>query len=282
MVKEFLNNYFGFNRQQRNGLVVLMCISAFLLIVRVTYPSFMTPPHIQVMNIPVVSTGNTSDETTEKATTLFYFDPNTAAKEELIKLGLKEKTATTLIKYRKKNPFKSAGDLRKIYGLSPALLEKIEPYVQFEELLQPPVQEPQAKPSPSSSLQVKNIELNGADSIQLTGLSGIGPAFAHRIIKYRTMLGGFVMKEQLKEVYGLKQETYDKVSPHVYVDASMAKKVNLNEDDFKTVNRHPYISYELTKELFNRKRKEPLNAGLVRQIVGNDSLYQRLLPYLAF
>src|SRR5207342_1150831 len=131
MVKEFLNNYFGFNRQQRNGLVVLMCISAFLLIVRVTYPSFMKPGDIEIMNLPVVNADSLSAEKKEISATLFYFDPNTISKEELIKLGLKEKTAGTVIKFRKKNPFKAAEDLEKVFGISPSLLAKLRPYVRI-------------------------------------------------------------------------------------------------------------------------------------------------------
>src|SRR3569833_3197280 len=52
------------------------------------------------------------------------------------------------------------------------------------------------------------IELNSADSAKLTELKGIGPSFARRIINYRNRLGGFINKEQLKEVYGMDDDRY--------------------------------------------------------------------------
>ena len=33
MFKPFIRNYFGFNKQQRNGLLMLVCISFILLII---------------------------------------------------------------------------------------------------------------------------------------------------------------------------------------------------------------------------------------------------------
>ena len=282
MVKEFLNNYFGFNRQQRNGLVVLMSISALLLIVRVTYPYFMTPGNVEIMNLPVFDTDSTVLANTNGPGSLSYFDPNTASKEELVRLGLKEKTAATLIRYRARYPFKTDDDLGKVYGISPALLNKLKPFVRIEDHRAPHGTRTEPKQSQPANAQPTTIELNGADSLQLLSLPGIGPAFAHRIIKYRALLGGFVNKGQLKEVYGFKQEAFDLVSPRVTVNASLVKKINVNKDDFKTVNRHPYISYELTKALFNKKRQQALDPQITREIMGNDSLYQQVLPYLEF
>src|SRR3569833_498755 len=52
------------------------------------------------------------------------------------------------------------------------------------------------------------IELNSADSAKLTELKGIGSSFARRIVNYRNRLGGFISKEQLKEVYGMDDDRY--------------------------------------------------------------------------
>jgi competence protein ComEA len=281
MVKEFLSNYFGFNRQQKNGLVVLMSISALLLVVRVTYPSFMKPHNIVIRNLPVFPADSLRHDQHTASAKLFYFDPNTADEQTLVCLGLKEKTAVTVIKYRKKKPFKTADDFGSIYGVSPTLFARLKPYIRIESANS-------GRPTNANhekadrAVQVKMVELNSADSLQLLALPGIGPAFAHRIIKYRTILGGYVTTEQLKEVYGMKPETYSMIKDHVIADPSAVKKIDLNKDDFKTVNRHPYISYELTKELFNRKQKAPLTTVTVKEIMGNDTLYQRLVPYLAF
>ena len=47
------------------------------------------------------------------------------------------------------------------------------------------------------------VEINTADSAELMRLNGIGASFSRRIVKYRNLLGGFISKEQLLEVYGM-------------------------------------------------------------------------------
>ena len=96
MLRQFLNSYFGFNKQQRNGLYILCCISLCLLIIRLVYPSFIKPANIQIANIALVeeeidakrSSAFDDKNNYETAGTVFPFDPNTITKGELIKLGL--------------------------------------------------------------------------------------------------------------------------------------------------------------------------------------------------
>lgn len=64
------------------------------------------------------------------------------------------------------------------------------------------------------------IELNSADTTELKKLRGIGSKLSQRIVKYRTKLGGFSSKEQLKAVYGLSEETYEAILPHIWVDST--------------------------------------------------------------
>jgi hypothetical protein len=94
------------------------------------------------------------------------------------------------------------------------------------------------------------------------------------------MLGGFVSVQQLKEVYGLNEELFQKIQAFVSVDTSLIKKVNLNKDDFKTVNKHPYLSYELTKTIFNQRRKAAITTEALKELINDEMLYQKLKPYL--
>lgn len=68
------------------------------------------------------------------------------------------------------------------------------------------------------------IELNSADTTELKKLRGIGSKLSQRIVKYRTKLGGFTSKEQLKAVYGLSEETYEAILPHVWIDSTLSQK----------------------------------------------------------
>jgi comEA protein len=54
------------------------------------------------------------------------------------------------------------------------------------------------------------INVNTASLSQLDSLPGIGPAYAQRIIDYRSSNGGFKAIEELKNVKGIGDKTFDK------------------------------------------------------------------------
>ena len=59
---------------------------------------------------------------------LFVFDPNTVKNEELLALGFSEKTARIFLKYRSKGfVFKKKEDLKKVFGVSDNLYNKLLP-----------------------------------------------------------------------------------------------------------------------------------------------------------
>ncbi len=298
-MNNFLNNFFGFNKQQRNGLLVLCVISFSLLLIRIIYPYFITPGNIVVKNLPLVErkldsayensqkqfSNNYSED--KKEYNLFVFDPNTVSLDQLLQLGFKEKTAKTFLKFRDKGfVFKEKKDLQKVYGISDNFFAQLEPYILIENK-KVSENKDQPKEETAISAAAKNtekekIELNSADSLTLIELNGIGPAFAKRILKYRSILGGYTNIQQLKEVYGFNDELYEKVKNVFKIDASLVKKIDLNKDEFKTINKHPYLSYELTKTIFDWRRKSAITAQSLKDIINDESVYNKLLPYLQF
>ncbi len=88
------------------------------------------------------------------------------------------------------------------------------------------------------------IELNSADSAQLTRVHGIGGSFAIRIIRYRNRIGGFYNKEQLKEVYELDSAKYAEIKDQLTVDPSRVIKININTISFASLRQSPYLSYK--------------------------------------
>jgi competence ComEA-like helix-hairpin-helix protein len=218
---------------------------------------------------------------------LFVFDPNTVSMEQLQQLGFREKTATTLLKFRSRGfVFKEKKDLQKVYGISDKFYARLVPYIVIKETAAPHLQmmqeKTQAPAQPAKTIEPAKIELNSADSSALVSLNGIGPAYARRILKYRSILGGFITAEQLKEVYGFTEELYDKVKPSVTVDAGLVRRIRINTDDFKTLNKHPYLSYELTKSICNSRRQGAVTTESLKDLLKDDALYRRLSPYLTF
>ena len=83
-------------------------------------------------------------------------------------------------------------------------------------------------------------------------------------------------------MYGFTDELYEKVKASVIVDGSLIKKIDVNKDDFKTINKHPYLSYELTKLIFDWRKKTEITAINLKDIINDDAVYKKLLPYLQF
>lgn len=285
----FLNSYFGFTRQQRRGLLVLMCFSFVLLLIRIAYPSFIRPEPIYLseLRFTPLSTDSLAPVQNEQkeqglptSMQLKSFDPNTVGFEALRKMGLPLRFIKTLLKFRNKGKvFRKKDDLKKIYGITDSLFLAISPYI-----LLPQAEERRATERPQNRkvFQQTKLELNSADSLALLALRGIGPSFAKRILKYRSMLGGFTNPLQLKEVYGFTDDMYEGLKDRVEVDASKISRIHVNSDDFKTINKHPYLDFEQTKKLVNLRRKTKLEAAHMAEIVSNEEVLTKLLPYLQY
>ncbi len=61
------------------------------------------------------------------------------------------------------------------------------------------------------------ININTADSSQLQELNGVGPATAEKIINYRKQNGRFQSIEDIKNVSGIGDKTYEKLKDHIRV-----------------------------------------------------------------
>lgn len=122
------------------------------------------------------------------------------------------------------------------------------------------------KPFTSSSKHSRNqkfpagtqVELNQVDSLTLQKVPGIGPVFSRRIIKYRDLLGGFYTVHQLAEVYGIDADKYAALEPWFTVDTALIRPLIVNQADYRTLIRHPYLNKQQTKillHLIERKGK---------------------------
>jgi competence protein ComEA len=294
MLFDFFKNYFGFNKQQRNGLAVLLLISLLLFILQLTLPLLKKQPELRIKNLPFIKlshdtvpgyTNKSFSVSSQILPTLHLFDPNTADKNELLKLGLSPKSVKALINYRNKGfVFKNKTDLLKVYGLTANDYKQLEPYILIDNKETALVERNININTEKFLQQVKPqvLELNSADSLQLLTLKGVGPVFSKRIIKYRSLLGGFENTGQLKEVYGMKPEILQEILPQVKVDPSLIKKIRLNSEDFKKINAHPYISYELTRSIYQLRKGTKITESTLSSLISDKSEYMKLLPYCDF
>ena len=68
-----------------------------------------------------------------------------------------------------------------------------------------------------SMAEDKLVDINRADLNELCTIPGIGEARAAAIIEYRESSGGFKEIEELKNISGIKDATFNKIKPYVCV-----------------------------------------------------------------
>jgi competence ComEA-like helix-hairpin-helix protein len=93
------------------------------------------------------------------------------------------------------------------------------------------------------------VSLNASDSTLWEQLPGIGPVLAARIIKYRDKLGGFHSVTQLREVYGIADSVYEKISPVIKTDHQALHKIDLNKASLEELNSHPYLRWKIAQAI---------------------------------
>lgn len=98
------------------------------------------------------------------------------------------------------------------------------------------------------------VDINNADTVELQMLYGIGPAFANRIVKYRNLLGGYVRKEQLLEVYGMDSVRYQGFVDCLTVDTSAVRRIKINEASIDELRKHPYLDYYQARAIVNLRK----------------------------
>ena len=129
------------------------------------------------------------------------------------------------------------------------------------------------------------IELNSADSAKLTELQGIGPSFARRIVNYRNRLGGFVNKEQLKEVFGMDDDRYAEMQAQVSIDPSQIQKIQINKVDFDGLKHFPYLTFKQMNAIvqFREQHGDYTSLNDMRNIaILNDEILRKIEPYIDF
>ncbi len=203
---------------------------------------------------------------------LFKFDPNNLPANKWQQLGLSEKQIATIKHYEAKGGrFYKKQDVQKIYAITSDDYRRLAPYIDI----------------PDGYGDKVNIvvELNSVDSAKLTRINGIGPAFAQRILEYRKRLGGFLNKEQLKEVYGVDEEKYEQIKNQININPARITKLKINEIDFEGLRRFPYFTNKQTNAIIQyRAQHGNYNsiADMRNIVILNDDILRKIEPYIVF
>ncbi|MGB1283922.1 MAG: ComEA family DNA-binding protein, partial [Polaribacter sp.] len=263
-------SHFWYNKNQRNGifflvLVIIILQSIFYVVdfssedLVDTHQTELIAFQKQIDSLKIIAIENRKPK-------IFPFNPNYITDYRGEQLGMSLDEIDRLLAFRKTGKFiNSKKEFQQVTKVSDSLLNTISPLFKFPDWVVKRNQQLQKqKQNSNSSLQgtkqsyqnkhkksISTTDINKATAEDLKTISGIGSSFSKRIIKYRTRLQGFSLKEQLYEVWGLEKQVADNVlSIFEIIEKPTIKKANVNTAAFKELLKNPYIDYELCVKIF--------------------------------
>jgi competence protein ComEA len=317
----FLKNYLTFNKRDRNGIILLLILLLLMLVFN-TFQDVLMPSesidfsefnsaietiakaeksaNTRYENAPVPKHNTSYPQQNQSSSTAlnepFYFNPNNLSEEKWLALGLTEKQIKILKKYESKGgKFYKKEDLKKIYGISDWMYNRLEPYIQLattkardsshftSNFTKKDTVKKLSSPTVAAVFTQK-IELNTADSSLLKKVKGIGSTFAKRILAYREKLGGFVSMKQLYEVWGLDSSTISTLQTQISLNPLIVRKIPLNYCTVSDLKKHPYFTYNLANNLvlYRDRHGEYQKLEDIKQaVLVNEELFRKIAPYLS-
>lgn len=244
-------------------------------------------PYVRIGQGDLPATYRGKDSRSRPAREVFPFDPNTASKEDLLRLGLQPALVERLLRYREKGGiFRQKSDFQKLYGLSEADYVRLEPYITIAQtevsLVRPATYGGGA--SGKDAFGPRPIDINTADANAWTNLPGIGNARANSILKFRDRLGGFLSVEQVGETFGLPDSIFQQIRPWLRIETPIYRKIDLNSAAEKDLAAHPYINYQQARLIVAyREQHGPYKKpDDIRRIAAftDASWLAKVIPYL--
>lgn len=267
-----LQKWFTFSKGERVAIVTILAVILVLILACVFRPSRKSLSDESLHNLDsllalrqnaIEAQRQQATENTQEARELhpFPFNPNAMTEEEWQQIGLTDRQIRSIINYQAKGGrFYTKSDFGRLYAISEEEFAQLESYIVLPEVKRnsiPKTQKSENKVVEESNAAPKKaipmVDLNTADSAILVELPQIGGYTAMRIIAFREKLGGFVDKEQLRDVKGMDSTRFNTIEPYILIGEAEIRKIDVNRSDFKTLVGHPYLSYEQVKRIFRQR-----------------------------
>ncbi len=302
-MKRIMKEYFTFSKKERIAVIILLClIAAFLaapyfLEKEKQKPIIDTALQEQLIKLQQNNTYSVSNNKVEinndsssiNKVDFFVFDPNTIDAEGWKKLGLNDRLIATILNYRNKGgKFRTAEDIRKIWGLKKEDADRLIPFVQIQSTTDNYNNYTNnynySKNKSSSQKKITTpIDINIATAEELMQLPGMNHSLPFRIINYREKLGSFVNLQQIKAAYGMTDSIYQLINPYLKIDLNTIKKININTASEYELSLNPNISRDIAKAIIiyrNQHGNYQKLEDLKKIVFINEEMFQKIVPYL--
>ncbi len=301
-----LRKWFSFSKGERVAIITILALILLLILACLFRPSRQSLSDESLHNldsllalrqVAIELQQRQQAEKSQEVAELhpFPFNPNTLTEEEWLQMGLTDRQVRNIMNYKAKGgKFYSKNDLGKLYTISEEEFAQLEPFIVLPEVARSASGKTSSKKQEKLSFEEKAkpekkaipiVDLNTVDSTTLVELPQIGPYTAVRIIEFREKLGGFIDKEQLRDVKGMDDARFAAIQPYINLCAVEIRKVDVNRADFKTLVHHPYLNYEQVKRIVNQREKRGMikNWAQLEELIKEEGEVNPLLEqYVAY
>ncbi len=250
-----LKSHLRFSKNQRNGILLLVL---FIIILQIIYfkVDFSKDPVLDIHSEEVIALQSEIDSLKQialepKQTEPRKFNPNFITEYSGYTLGMSPEEIDRLHQFRETNQWiNSVEDFKRVTQVSDSLLDEISPRFQFPEWVTNPRPRTNTWNSRTEKTFAQKVDLNKATAEQLQEINGIGEVLSKRIVSFRERLNGFLVDDQLHDVYGLEYGVVKRVLAEFTVkEKPEIIQININTASASDIATLPFISFNLAKEI---------------------------------
>jgi len=187
---------------------------------------------------------------------IYPFNPNFITDYKGYTLGMSVAEIDRLHAFRASNKYvNTPEEFQIVTSVSDSLLEAIAPNFKFPEWTKK--QPIKRKKHSNDIILAKEIQdLNSATVQDFIAIQGVGEKLAARIVKFRNRLGGFLVNEQVYDVYYLEQEVATRILQKYKVfNKPVIQKINVNTATAYEMSSLVYINYGLAKNIVSHREE---------------------------
>lgn len=243
-------SHFKFTKQEQSGIFYLLLLLILMQVGFFVYNTFATKPENQF--VPNLVEQQQIEALKQQALIrdtlkMYPFNPNFISDYKGYTLGMSLNEIDRLHAYRGQNKFvNTKEEFQLITKVSDSLLAEISPFFKFPEWTKKssvPISEKERTiRSIESSVTFQFSDLNSATEEELKIIYGIGDKLSKLIIKFRDRLGGFVIDDQLSDVYGLEPVVAKRVLARFKViKVPEIQKINVNTATVEELSKLVYL-----------------------------------------
>ncbi|MCW5517762.1 ComEA family DNA-binding protein [Muriicola sp. Z0-33] len=252
-----IRSHFKFNKQERSGifflLLLIFCFQTVNFLIKSKTPSpdaviLVIDDKIQ-QEIHALKAQALEDNLVIK----HRFNPNYIDDFRGYSLGMSPGEIDNFFRFRALGKYvNSPEEFQMASGISDVKLMEIAPYFRFPEWKNKTNEVAKTKKGVEQRNDIiYNLsDLNSASADELRTINGIGETLSNRIIKFRDALGGFLVNEQLYDVYGLKAEVVERtLKKFRIINKPTVNKVNINNSTAEELAFIIYINNDLARKM---------------------------------